>query len=150
MPISRDEFDASEASETEYSTAEAIIKHLADHDDLAFTRQEIADAIDRNPNTVSTNLSRLKNRGFVEHRGNYWALTEDEEKLEELAEKVGTLQSAKAGFDDETPFIEDEEEAEEWADAAAEYPEGQNTEQSAASAREYPDDGSNRSNTGRT
>lgn len=150
MPISRDEFDASEASDTEYSTAEAIIKHLADHDDLAFTRQEIADAIDRNPNTVSTNLSRLKSRGFVEHRGNYWALTEDEERLEELAEKVSTLWCAKGGFDDEAAFIEDEEEAEEWADAAAEYPEGQNTEQSSASAGEHSDDGLNQSNTGWT
>lgn len=148
MPITRDEFNASEATDTEYSTAEAIIRHLADHDELAFTRQEIADAIDRNPNTVSTNLSRLKNRGFVEHRGNYWALTEDEERLEELAEKGSTRQSAKAGFDDETPFIKDEDEAEEWANAAAEYPEDESTGQSANSAREYSNDGQNRSSVG--
>lgn len=134
MPITREEFNTSEATETEYSTAEAIIRHLAHHDELAFTRQEIADAINRDPNTVSTNLSRLKNRGFVEHRGKYWALTDDEDRLEELAEKVSTLPSTKAGFDDEVPFIEDEEEAEAWAEAAAESPEGQNTEQSATSA----------------
>lgn len=53
--------------------------------------------------------------------------------MEELAEKVSTLPPAKAGFDDETSFIEDEAEAEAWAEAAAEYPEGQNTEQSATS-----------------
>ncbi len=149
MPISRDEFDASEVSETEYSTAKAIVKHLADHDELAFTRQEIADAIDRNPNTVSTNLSRLKNRGFVEHRSNYWALTKDEDRLEELAEKVSALRSAKAGFDDEADFIEDEEEAEEWTDAAAEYPADRDAEQSEASTRDYSDDSSTRPNTGR-
>lgn len=145
MPITRDEFDASEATESEYSTAEAIIRHLADHDELAFTRQEIADAIDRDPNTVSTNLSRLKDRGFVEHRGRYWALTSDEDRLEELAEKVSALPSAKAGFDDEPPFIEDEEEAEAWAEAAAEYSEEQNTEESATSEFEYSADDLNQS-----
>jgi len=121
MPITRDKFNTSEETGTEYSTAEAIVRHLTDHDELAFTRQEIAEAIDRNPNTVSTNLSRLKDRGFVEHRGKYWALTGDEDRLEELAERVSSLPPAEAGFDDIT-FIEDEEEAEAWAEAAAESP----------------------------
>jgi DNA-binding transcriptional MocR family regulator len=124
MPITREEFNTTESASSEVSTAEAIIMYLSDHDELAFTRQEIADAIDRGANTVSTNLSRLKDRGFVEHRGKHWALTEDEDRLADLAEVVGTLPSGKAGFDDEAPFVENEEDAEAWAEAAAEFPEG--------------------------
>lgn len=63
------------------TTGEKILRFLKANDDKAFTRSEIATAIDVNPNTVGTNLSRLKNRELVRHRGNYWAITEDEARL---------------------------------------------------------------------
>lgn len=58
-------------------TSERIIGFLLEHDRQAYTRREIADAIDVNPETVGTNLTRLKDRGLVRHREPYWALTDD-------------------------------------------------------------------------
>lgn len=63
------------------TTREKILRFLKSNDAKAFTRSEIADAIDVNPNTVGTNLSRLKDRDLVRHRGNYWAITDDDARL---------------------------------------------------------------------
>lgn len=70
--------------------------------DHAFTRGEIAESIDRDPNTVATNLSRLKKRGLVQHRDRYWALTDDDDRF--------------------GPLIDSEADAEAWADAQPDLP----------------------------
>lgn len=119
MPITRDEFETAESTDRERSTAEAIVDFLVEHEDMAFTRGEIAEAIDRDPNTVSTNLTRLKSRGFVEHRGQHWAITTDSDRLAELLETMESIPGEP--FENEKPFIKDDTEAEEWADAAADY-----------------------------
>lgn len=94
------------------TTSEKILRFLKVNDDKAFTRSEIADAIDVNANTVGTNLSRLKDRELVRHRGNYWAITEDEERL---------ASAFNAHFEDEWLNEEFGVEAKaEWFDAAAE------------------------------
>jgi predicted nucleotidyltransferase len=58
-------------------TSERVIRFLIDYDDSAYTRGEIAEAIDAIPETVGTNLTRLKDRGLVRYRKPYWAVTED-------------------------------------------------------------------------
>lgn len=80
MPVDVDWF---EAAETERTTSERIIRFLASHDAQAYTRREIADAIDGDPETVGTNLTRLKRRGLVRHRQPYWAFTDDRERARE-------------------------------------------------------------------
>ena len=62
-------------------TSERVIRFLIEHNDSAYTRRESADAIDANPETVGTNLTRLKDRGLVRHREPYWALTDDRERV---------------------------------------------------------------------
>lgn len=136
MPITREEFETSEPTDRERSTAEAIVEFLAEHEDMAFTRSEIAEAIDRNPNTVSTNLTRLKNRGFVEHRVQHWAITTDSDRLDELLETMDSIPGVL--FEDEEPFIRDESEAEEWADAAADYDPSQSSDGSSDFHEERP------------
>lgn len=76
MPIDIDRFEAPEAIR-DPPTSERILRFLLDHDDTAYTRGEIADAIDANPETVGTNLTRLKDRGLVRHREPYWAIIDD-------------------------------------------------------------------------
>lgn len=79
MPIGIERFeDTDDLSDP--PTSERIIRFLFTHDDQAFTRKAIADAIDANPETVGTNLTRLKNRGLVRHREPYWAFTDDREQ----------------------------------------------------------------------
>ncbi len=119
MPITRDEFETAESTDRERSTAEAVVEFLVENEEMAFTRGEIAEAIDRDPNTVSTNLTRLKSRGFVEHRGQHWAITTDSDRLAELLETMESIPGEP--FEDDEPFIKDDTDAEEWADAAADY-----------------------------
>lgn len=80
MPVDVDRFEAAEAEPT---TSERILRFLASHDEQAYTRREIADAIDGDPETVGTNLTRLKRRGLVRHRQPYWAFTDDRERARE-------------------------------------------------------------------
>lgn len=140
MPITREEFETAESADRERSTAEAIVAFLVEHEDMAFTRGEISEAIDREANTVSTNLTRLKSRGFVEHRGQYWAITTDSDRLDELLETMDSIPGEP--FEGEEPFIRDDTEAEQWADATADYDSGSSGDASSHDpSRERADQG---------
>ena len=74
MPIDIDEFE--DRDDNERTTSERVVRFLGAHHDRAFTRREIADEIDVSPETVGTNLTRLKRRGLVRHREPYWAIAD--------------------------------------------------------------------------
>lgn len=80
MPVDIDDFESGELPSGP-SVPEQVVAFLARHDDKAFTRSEIASAVDADRNTVGTALSRLKDRRLVRHRGEYWALTADRERV---------------------------------------------------------------------
>lgn len=80
MPVSIDEFESGDLPRGP-SVPEQVVMYLFTHRDQAFTRSEIATAIDEDPNTVGTALSRLKDSSLVRHRGEYWAITDDEERV---------------------------------------------------------------------
>jgi len=80
MPVSIDEFESGDLPR-EASVPEQVVTFLSRHDDKAFTRGEIASGLEENPNTVGTALSRLKERELVRHKGEYWAITTDSERV---------------------------------------------------------------------
>ncbi|WP_049986922.1 hypothetical protein [Halobellus rufus] len=80
MPVSIDEFESGDLPEGP-SVPEQVVTYLHTNRDAAFTRSEIATAIDEDPNTVGTALTRLKERELVRHRGQYWAITENEQRV---------------------------------------------------------------------
>ena len=80
MPVSIDEFESGDLPHGP-SVPEQVVTYLYANRDKAFTRAEIATAIDANPNTVGTALSRLKERELVRHRGEYWAITDDDGRV---------------------------------------------------------------------
>lgn len=80
MPIDIELFEDPEAL-SDPPTSDRILRFLLNHVDSAFTRREIADAIDATPETVGTNLTRLKARGLVRHREPYWAIGDDRERV---------------------------------------------------------------------
>lgn len=83
MPIDRETFErASEAELAKLSTADHVLGFLATHDDQAFKAREIARQTDLDDGAVSTALTRLKTRDLVEHKGQYWAITTDSQRLE--------------------------------------------------------------------
>jgi len=83
MSIDRETFEnRSEAELEDLSVPDQVLGFLATHDDRAFKAREIASQMNLGEGSVSTALSRLKDRGLVEHKATYWAITEDEDRLE--------------------------------------------------------------------
>lgn len=80
MPVSIDDFEAGELPRGP-SVPEQVLAYLHARQNQAFTRSEIAAEIDESPNAVGTALSRLKGRDLVRHKGEYWAITDDLERI---------------------------------------------------------------------
>lgn len=101
MPISIDAFESADLP-GDPSVPEQVVAFLAANDDRAYTRSEIATAIDADPNTVGTALTRLKERELVRHRGEYWAITDDRDRLQaayELHAETERLDAEDGGID---------------------------------------------------
>ena len=81
MPIMIDEFESGDVAYDE-SVPMRVAMFLVENSAHAFTRSEIAEAINADPNVVGSALSRFKKAELVRHRGRYWAITEDTERLQ--------------------------------------------------------------------
>ena len=83
MSIDRDTFEnTSEEELADLSVPDQVLGFLAANEDRAFKAREIASQIGIDEGAVSTALSRLKDRGLVEHKATYWAITDDTDRLE--------------------------------------------------------------------
>lgn len=82
MPVRIEAFEADDLPDNP-TVPEQVLTYLYSHQDHAFTRSEIATGIDEDPNTVGTALSRLKERELVRHRGEYWAITDDLDRVKD-------------------------------------------------------------------
>lgn len=81
--IDIDEFENADADEfEERNDTERIVLFLDDHDDRAWKAATIAERLGLDTDAVSAILSRLKERGLVRHKRPYWAITDDEERLQ--------------------------------------------------------------------
>lgn len=86
MSIDRETFENSTEDDLqELSVPDRVLAFLAANDDRAFKAQEIATQTDLNDGAVSTALSRLKERELVEHKGTYWAITSETDRLHEYS-----------------------------------------------------------------
>ena len=98
MPIDMETFESAPEDRLQNSgetNADRVIQFLAAHPDKAFTQSEIRDATDVKAGSISVVLSRLKDRGLVRHKGNYWALGEDDD----VAAYTSLLESTRAAND---------------------------------------------------
>lgn len=85
MPIGADRFDAIDDDGDEPgpgTNAARILAFLRANPDTAFTRSEVADATDVPVNSVGPTLVRLRERGRVDHRGQYWRVSDHERGLD--------------------------------------------------------------------
>lgn len=115
MSIDRETFEeASEEELEDVSVPDQVLGFLAANDDRAFKAQEIAARTELDEGAVSTALSRLKNRGLVEHKGTYWAITTDDDRL-----------ASYSGYERATRLFNEqlgEEEKDTWREHAPEEP----------------------------
>jgi hypothetical protein len=84
------------------------IGFLAVHEDRALKTREIAAQIELDEGGVSTALSRLKERGLVEHKATYWAVTTDDSRLEGYSgyERATALFNEPLGEEDKDKWRE--------------------------------------------
>lgn len=104
MPVRIEEFESGDLPSGP-SVPERVVAFLYRHRDKAFTRSEIAADIDADANTVGTALSRLKQRDLVRHRGEYWAIAADLDRVRDayaLREASDRLDEDDGGIDPET------------------------------------------------
>jgi hypothetical protein len=109
MSIDRDTFEnASEDELADFSIPDQALGFLAAHADQAFKAREIASRIDVDEGAVSTALSRLKTRDLVEHKATYWAVTDDNERLEGYSgyERATELFNDQLGTEDKEAWRE--------------------------------------------
>ena len=103
MSIDRNTFEhKSEEELQELSVPDRVLGFLVAHDDQAFEANEIAARTGLDDGAVSTALSRLKHRDLVEHKATYWAVTDDQERLEGYSgyERATALFNEQLGEED--------------------------------------------------
>ncbi len=83
-------------------------ENLAANEARAFKAREIASQIGVDEGAVSTALSRLKDRGLVEHKATYWAITDDAERLDGYSgyERATALFNDQLGAEDKDSWRE--------------------------------------------
>ena len=78
----RDFEDANEDELNNKGDTELVVEFLAQNGDQAWKASAIAERTGVNPDSISTILSRLKQRELVRHKEPYWAITDDKQRLE--------------------------------------------------------------------
>jgi DNA-binding IclR family transcriptional regulator len=79
VPIDIETFsNANDAELTEVTNAETVVRFLHRNNDKAFTPSEIAEGAGGKKSSISTVLRRLRERNLVEHKGDYWAIGDEE------------------------------------------------------------------------
>ena len=109
MSIDRERFDsADEAELRNVSVPDQVLGFLASNDDRAFEAREVASRTELDVGAVSTALSRLKERGLVEHKASYWAVTDDRDRLRRYDgyERATALFNERLGSEDEAAWRE--------------------------------------------
>lgn len=102
MPIPKERFETiAEESIRPGSNAERIMHFLVEHDDFAFSMTEIAEGAEIPQGSVGPTLQRMKEDGLVEHRANYWRVSDSY-----LASKAGisVVNAVAAEYDDGNEF----------------------------------------------
>jgi hypothetical protein len=109
MPIDRDTFEnTSEDELEELSVPDQALRFLAANDNHVFKAREIPSQIGLDEGAVSTALSRLNDRGLVEHKATHWSVTDDAECLNGYSgyERATALFNDQLGAEDKESWRE--------------------------------------------
>ena len=108
MPIDIESFERSSEEDLGggRSQPEQVVSFLIAHSTQAFTASEVAHRIDIPQNSIGTVLKRLREKNLVRHKGDYWAITDDDQRLQGLTQYQLTAETASE--------LHGKEDAEEW------------------------------------
>jgi predicted transcriptional regulator len=114
MPIDIETFTEASTDELSQRTnAEMVIQFLYQNRDMAFTPAEIVEETDVKQSSIGTVLRRLEEKNLVRHKGDYWAIG-DEERVRDAYRLHQTMEH----IDDQYGA----EDVEEWRQHAVEEP----------------------------
>ena len=85
MPISADRFeeiDNDEGQPRPETNAARILEFLEEYAHEAFTQAEIAEATKVKRGSIGPTLVRLRERGRVDHRGQYWRISNHDRSID--------------------------------------------------------------------
>jgi predicted transcriptional regulator of viral defense system len=105
VPIDIERFEEDSVDELRLggqTNAETILSFLSSTPEKAFTPKEIHKATEVPRGSVGVVLSRLEERGLVRHRGEYWAIADDED-TEETLTAMATARAVTDRFGPEDP-----------------------------------------------
>lgn len=104
MPISTDRFthlDEDSITLAEGTNAHEIMAFFVTHPEEAFRRSELIEQTEVKEGSIGPTLQRLRERGLVRHRQNYWALGH-EEHLGQVAGLTSTFEAINRHYEPET------------------------------------------------
>lgn len=73
MPVDFERYRPTDLPDDE-TNGRRILEFLAAHPETGYRAGELAEELDMPRGSVGTTLSRLESRGFVRHKGRYWAI----------------------------------------------------------------------------
>lgn len=85
------------------SQPERVLSFLAGNPDKAFRPSEVAAATEVPKNSINAVLARLEDRNLVRHKGEYWAVTDDSERLRSHAQYRLVTESLNELYGEEDP-----------------------------------------------
>jgi len=93
MPISADQFESitDDSGPTPGTNAHEILSFLDSNPDQAFTQSEIADATSVTQGSVGPTLVRLREAGRVDHKGNYWRVSDHVRSVDAATSHAGDV-----------------------------------------------------------
>lgn len=102
MSIDIDRFeDGDPESLDDPTNAERVLSFLARYDDRAWKQSEIADRTGVKRGSIGPVLRRLDERGLVRHKGEYWAITDDSDRLRKAVDLHRITQNLDRRFGEE-------------------------------------------------
>lgn len=105
MPIDIETFEETEEEGLGggRSQPERVLSFLAENADSAFRPNEIAREVDVPDNSIHAVLKRLEDRGLVRHKGIYWAITDDRDRLDAVTQYSIVTKSMNELYGEEDP-----------------------------------------------
>ncbi|WP_137681807.1 MarR family transcriptional regulator [Haloarcula mannanilytica] len=117
MPVDFESYHPNDLPD-EDTNGRQILEFLASHPELGFRASELAEELDIPRGSVGTTLCRLEQRGFVRHKGKYWAInveaydahTASEIGLEAVADQFkGDYYDQNPDWDSDLPDLDAEQ-----------------------------------------
>ena len=108
MPIDLNEFEKSDEEElTRKTNADRVLRFLSENPDKAFTQSEIRESTGVKRGSISVVLSRLEDRGLVRHKGNYWAICDEDRLASEVSfRETARMANERFGEEDMNEWLE--------------------------------------------